>query len=80
MLTHLLNQSLRTGEIPQDWKKAYVIPVYKKGTYVKPHYPISSSSVTRWILSLLSLAGVDTSVYKAHSTRSASVSAAATTG
>ena len=33
MLTHLFNQSLRTGEIPQDWKKAYVqyvIPVYEK--------------------------------------------------
>ena len=49
-------------------------------SYVKPHNPISSSSVARWILTFLNLAGIDTSVYKAHSTRIASVSAAANAG
>ena len=32
MLTCLFNQSLTTGDIPQDWKKAYVIPIHKKGS------------------------------------------------
>ena len=36
MLTCLFNQSLTTGEIPQDWKKAYVIPIYKKGSKSDP--------------------------------------------
>ena len=36
MFTCLFNQSLATGEIPQDWKKAYVIPIYKKGSKSDP--------------------------------------------
>ena len=49
-------------------------------SYIKPHSPISSSSIARWILAMLSLAGIDTSNFKAHSVRSASVSAAASAG
>jgi len=49
-------------------------------SYVKPHGPISSSSVARWIVSLLKLAGVDTTIFKSHSVRSASASAAASAG
>ena len=46
-------------------------------SYIKTHNAITSSSVARWILSMLNLAGVDTNQFKAHSTRSASISAAA---
>ena len=49
-------------------------------SYIKPHNPISSSSVARWILAMLNLAGIDTDNFKAHSVRSASVSAAASSG
>ena len=49
-------------------------------SYIKPHSPISSSSIARWILAMLSLAGIDASSFKAHSFRSSSVSAAASAG
>ena len=31
ILTHMFQQSLDSGDIPSDWKHAYVTPVYKKG-------------------------------------------------
>ena len=31
MLTHLFQQSLSTGDIPSQWKTAYVTPIYKSG-------------------------------------------------
>ena len=40
-------------------------------SYVKPHNCVSPKSLSRWIVTLLSSAGVDTSAFKAHSTRSA---------
>ena len=49
-------------------------------SYIKPHNPITSSTVARWITALLKLAGIDTDSFKAHSTRSASASAAASAG
>ena len=49
-------------------------------SYIKPHDPISSSSIARWILAMLSLAGTDTNNFKAHSVKSASASAAASAG
>ena len=47
MLTCLFNQSLATGEVPQDWKKAYVIPIYKKGSKSDPrnYRPVSLTSI-----------------------------------
>ena len=49
-------------------------------SYVKPHNPISSSSIARWIISMLDLAGINTKTFKAHSVRGASASAAASAG
>ena len=31
VLTHIFIQSLETGEIPEDWLKANIAPIYKKG-------------------------------------------------
>ena len=47
MLTCLFNQSLTTGDIPQDWKKAYVIPIHKKGSKTDPknYRPVSLTSI-----------------------------------
>lgn len=45
-----------------------------------PHHSIEPSSVSRWLNSTLEEAGIDTSVYSAHSTRGASASKAAGSG
>ncbi len=45
----------------------------------KPHKPISKDTLSRWVKLTLTKAGINTTVYKAHSTRSASTSAAAAT-
>ena len=47
---------------------------------IKPHRAISSSSVARWLKSLLEAAGIDISIFNAHSVRGASSSAAAVAG
>ena len=43
----LLNKSLEVGQIPQDWKKAYVSPIYKKGARnrAENYRPISLTSI-----------------------------------
>lgn len=57
----------------------------KEGTrlfisYVKPHAPISSQRISKWIKYILEDAGIDTSVFGAHSTRGAASTAAASQG
>ena len=49
-------------------------------SYVRPHNPICSSSVARWIVTILKLAGIDTATFKSHSVRSASATAAVSAG
>lgn len=31
ILQTIFTRSLRTGQVPLDWKKANVVPIYKKG-------------------------------------------------
>lgn len=45
-------------------------------SYVKPHKPVSKDTLARWILTTMSMAKIDISKFKPHSTRSASVSKA----
>ena len=49
-------------------------------TCQKPHKAASRDTISRWIKTTLTLAGIDTNMYGAHSTRSASTSAAARQG
>ena len=49
-------------------------------TCQKPHKAAKKDTISRWIKTVLTLAGIDTKVYGAHSTRSASTSAAARQG
>ena len=45
-------------------------------SYHRPHKPVQSCTIARWIKSFLGSAGIDTSIFKGHSTRSASNSKA----
>ena len=47
---------------------------------IKPYKAVTSSTIARWLRSLLEAAGIDTSVFSAHSVRGASSSAAANLG
>ena len=49
-------------------------------SFIKPHHPVTSSTIARWLKLVIESAGIDTSVFKAHSVRSASTSAAAMQG
>lgn len=45
-------------------------------SFVKPHHPVTTSSVFEWLKTITTEAGINTNQYKAHSTRSVSVSKA----
>ena len=45
-------------------------------SYHRPHKPVQSCTIARWIKSFLGSAGIDTSIFKGHFTRSASTSKA----
>lgn len=47
---------------------------------IRPHKPVSSSTVARWIKTALTSAGIDTGIFKAHSVRSAATSHASEAG
>ena len=44
-------------------------------SYQAPHHPVSKDTISRWIKSTLHKAGINTSIFKAHSTRAAATSA-----
>ena len=44
--------------------------------HCKPHKPVTSSTIARWLKEIMKEAGIDTSIFKAHSCRGAAVSAA----
>ena len=46
--------------------------------YHKPHNPVSTATIGRWLEEVLKRAGIDIQKFSGHSTRSASVSAAKT--
>ena len=45
-------------------------------SFIRPHNPVCSSSLARWIKSFLSLSGIDTTIFSAHSLREAATSTA----
>ena len=47
-------------------------------SYQKPHKPVSTDTIARWLKTVLEKAGIDTNIFHAHSTRAASTSAAKT--
>ena len=49
-------------------------------SWVKPHQSVTSATIVWWLRTVLIEAGIDTSIFKAHSTRGASASAAVAAG
>ena len=47
---------------------------------VEPHKPVAPCTIARWLKEVLKMSGIDVSIFTAHSTRSASTSAAADSG
>ena len=47
---------------------------------VAPHKPVCTSTISNWLKHMMECAGIDVTVYKGHSTRSASTSKAKTAG
>lgn len=43
-------------------------------SFIEPHKAVTRSTISRWIRDILSRSGIDTSMFKAHSTRAASAS------
>lgn len=44
-------------------------------SYIRPHKPVSTDTVARWIKVVMAKSGIDVSLFKAHSVRGASTSA-----
>ena len=62
-----------------SWRSESEHPQLLRSTR-RPHGPVSTSMVARWILRVLANAGIDTAVFKAHSKRGAATSAATQAG
>ena len=45
-------------------------------SYQKPHQPVASETIARWLRMVMDNAGIDTTIFRAHSTRAAATSAA----
>lgn len=45
-------------------------------SYIEPHAPVETGTIARWIREVMAMAGIDVNIFKAHSVRTASVSAA----
>ena len=45
-------------------------------SFIKPHGPVSTPTISRWIMIVLNLSGIDTKIFTGHSTRRASSSKA----
>lgn len=68
VISHLKTYIEKTQDLRHD-NKLFI-------SFVKPHNHISRDTLSRWIKMVLDMAGIDTTVFSAHSTRSASTSAA----
>ena len=49
-------------------------------SYVKPFKPVTRPTLTKWVLKMLQLAGIDTKLFQAHSVRAAASSKVAALG
>ena len=64
----------------QEFRDQSGVPSQLFLSYVRPHTPVSLQRIANWLKIVLKEAGIDTSVFSAHSTRGASATAAAKQG
>ena len=69
VIRYLKQYICRTKHVRGEAKQLFI-------SFQKPHNPVSKQTISRWIKSVMSLAGIDTGTYKPHSTRAAATSAA----
>ena len=74
-------QNRRLRIVTHFWQYSKVIQDLRKGkqlfiSFVKPHKEVSRDTISRWIKTVLSLAGVAVSLFSAYSARATSMSAA----
>lgn len=60
----------------RDLRKSVILLI----SYQKPHGPVTTDDIARWLKTVLRNSGINTDVYSTHSTRSASTSAASANG
>ena len=63
----------RTQDVRKDQDQLHL-------NHQKPHHPIIKHTLARWLRDILNKSGVDTELFRVHSTRTASTSAAARCG
>ena len=49
-------------------------------SFIAPHDPVKPCTIARWLKTMMTEAGIDTSTYKAHSTRAATIAKARAQG
>ena len=76
-IRRLLEQGNVIGQCWQTQTKLFQVLPHRNAeslflSLVAPHKPVSAATLARWLANYLALTGVDTSIFKPHSTRSAS--------
>ena len=66
VLTHIKHYVEKTSSLRQDKQ----LPI----SFIRPHKAISKETISNWVTHFMKTAGIDTSVYKSHSTRAAMTS------
>ena len=59
----------KTGSLRGDEKRLFI-------SFIKPHKVVVSTTISRWIKTVMRLSGINVDLYKSHSTRGASTSKA----
>ena len=68
-VTYVREYLKRTNKLRGNEKQLFI-------SYKKPHHKVTTQTIARWLKRTLTIAGIDVTKYKAHSTRAASTSAA----
>lgn len=72
-VVNVLNEYLKRTSTYRNDRKLFL-------GITKPHKPVCSQTISNWLVSLLDLSGIDTSIYHGHSFRHASTSKVASRG
>ena len=65
-VTHLKLYLDKTKSLRNDEKQLFI-------SCIRPHKAVSRETISQWIKNFMTVAGIDTSVYKSHTTRAGSI-------